>query len=171
MVVALEAYATRPIRCSGVLEPERERLSKVGLSKDPGFPRYDGSVTVRLSSCATREDEVAGHDELHLPDRRRAAGEDRARLPVSPMRSYVVESYGAGSVVQDQRDRARLAAELGSGVRYVRTTFLPGDETLLHLFEATSPDALREAARDAALQYERIVEAVEGSTDSHEGEE
>jgi hypothetical protein len=78
------------------------------------------------------------------------------------MRSYVVESYGAGSVVQDQRDRARLAAQMGSGVRYVRTTFLPGDETLLHLFEATSPDALRDAARDAALQYERIVEAVEG---------
>jgi hypothetical protein len=56
----------------------------------------------------------------------------------------------------------RLAAELGSGVRYVRTTFLPGDETLLHLFEATSPEALRDAARDAALRYERIVEAVEG---------
>jgi hypothetical protein len=80
------------------------------------------------------------------------------------MRSYVVESYGAGSGVQDQRDRARLAAELGNGVRYVRTTFLPGDETLLHLFEATSTEALRDAARDAALQYERIVEAVEEAT-------
>ena len=79
------------------------------------------------------------------------------------MPSYLVESYGAGSVVKDQRRRARLAAELGTGVRYVRTTFLPGDETLLHLFEATSPDALRQAARDAALPYERIVEAVEGS--------
>lgn len=81
---------------------------------------------------------------------------------MTAMRSYVVESYGAGSVVQDQRDRARLAAELGRGVRYVRTTFLPGDETLFHLFEATSSDALQEAARDAALPYERIVEAVEG---------
>lgn len=37
----------------------------------------------------------------------------------------------------------------------------PGDETLLHLFEATSPKALQDAARDAALHYERIVEAVE----------
>jgi hypothetical protein len=79
------------------------------------------------------------------------------------MPSYVVESYAAGSVVQDQRERARLAAELGAGIRYVRTTFLPGDETLLHLFEAPSPDALGEAAHDAALTYERIVEAVENT--------
>jgi hypothetical protein len=86
------------------------------------------------------------------------------------MRSYVVESYGAGSVVQDQRDRARLAAELGTGVRYFRTTFLPGDETLLHLFEARSPEALCQAASDAALQYERTFEAVEGSTERREEE-
>ena len=84
------------------------------------------------------------------------------------MPSYVIESYAAGSVVQDQQERARLAAELGTGVRYVRTTFLPEDETLLHLFEATSPDALRRAARDAALAYERIVEAVEGSAEPQE---
>ena len=90
-------------------------------------------------------------------------------MPVTAMRSYVVESYGAGNVVQDQRARARLAAELGTGVRYVRTTFLPSDETLLHVFEATSPDALRAAAQDAALQFERIVEAVEGSTEGEGG--
>ena len=77
------------------------------------------------------------------------------------MPSYLVESYAAGSVVDDQRERR--AAELGAGVRYVRTTFLPGDETVLHVFEASSAEALREAARAAALPYERIVEAVEGS--------
>jgi hypothetical protein len=33
----------------------------------------------------------------------------------------------------------------------------------LHVFEATSTEALRRAARLAALTYERIVEAVEGS--------
>jgi hypothetical protein len=78
------------------------------------------------------------------------------------MPSYLVESYAAGSVVDDQRERARLAADIGTGVRYVRTTFLPGDETVLHLFEACSAEALREAASAAALTYERIVEAVEG---------
>ena len=77
------------------------------------------------------------------------------------MPSYLVESYAAGSVVEDQCERARLAAEVGTGVRYVRTTFLPGDETVLHVFEATSAEALGEAARDVALPYERIVEAVE----------
>jgi uncharacterized protein DUF4242 len=84
------------------------------------------------------------------------------------MRSYLVESYAADALVDDQRERARLAAEVGTGVRYVRTTFLPRDETVLHVFEAASPEALLEAARDAALTYDRIVEAVEGSGESQE---
>jgi hypothetical protein len=46
-------------------------------------------------------------------------------------------------------------------VRYVRTTFLPEDETLLHIFEAPSVEALRNAGRLVALAYERIVEALE----------
>jgi len=79
------------------------------------------------------------------------------------MRSYLVESYAASSVVEEQRERARRTAELGRGIRYVRTTFLPADETVLHMFEATSGEALRDAAREAALPYERIVEAVEGT--------
>jgi hypothetical protein len=77
------------------------------------------------------------------------------------MRSYLVESYAAGGAVEDQRERARRAAELGTGVHYIRTTFLPGDETMLHVFEAASRETLCEAARTAALPYERIVEAVE----------
>ena len=81
------------------------------------------------------------------------------------MRSYLVESYSGGTAaaVAEARRRARRAAELGAGVRYVRTTFLPGDETILHFFEAPSAEALDEAGQLAALQYERIVEAVEGS--------
>jgi hypothetical protein len=83
------------------------------------------------------------------------------------MPSYLVESYGAGpAAVDDARERARLAAELGDGVRYLRTTFLPGDETILHLFEAPSASAVDEAGRRAALPIERIVEAVEGPADS-----
>jgi hypothetical protein len=82
--------------------------------------------------------------------------------------SYLVESYLADTVrgVDDARARARRTAELGIGVRYVRTTFLPGDETILHLFEAPSAAALDEASRRAALPFERIVEAVEGSGDT-----
>ena len=77
------------------------------------------------------------------------------------MPSYLVESFAAGSVVESHRERARRAAELGTGIRYIRSTFLPGDETVLHLFEATSAEALRRAAQNAALQYDRIVEAIE----------
>jgi hypothetical protein len=58
--------------------------------------------------------------------------------------------------------------ELGPGVRYVRTTFLPGDETLLHSFEAPSAAALQHAAQRAALHYERIIEAVEGTAEPRE---
>lgn len=81
------------------------------------------------------------------------------------MPSYLVEAYLADSqaAVDEARERARRTAEHGAGVRYVRTTFLPGDETILHLFEAPSASALNEAGRRAALKFERIVEAVEGT--------
>ena len=77
------------------------------------------------------------------------------------MPSYVVESYATDAAVEEARARARLTAELGTGVRYVRTTYLPADETLFHSFEAPSPAVLRRAARRAALRYERILESVE----------
>jgi hypothetical protein len=86
------------------------------------------------------------------------------------MQCYVLEAYSPGSVAATQCERARLAAELGTGIRYLRTIFLPGDETLLHAFEADSSDALSEAAHTAGLVYERIVEAVERSAKPHEPE-
>jgi len=79
------------------------------------------------------------------------------------MPRYLVESYAAKGVVDDQRERARRTAELGDGIRYLRTTYLPTDETVLHLFVAPSAEALDRAGRLAALPFERIVEAVEGS--------
>jgi hypothetical protein len=81
------------------------------------------------------------------------------------MPNYLVESYlvATPAAVDDARERARRTAELGDGVRYVRTTFLPDDETILHFFEAPSASVLDEAVRRAALPFERIVEAVEGS--------
>jgi hypothetical protein len=77
------------------------------------------------------------------------------------MPSYLVEAYAAKGSFERERDLAQLAGDLGSGVRYVRSTFLPGDEAILHVFEAASIEALREAGGRAGLQYERIVEAVE----------
>lgn len=80
------------------------------------------------------------------------------------MPNYLVESYLANTpaAVAEARERAH-AVDDGAGVRYVRTTFLPGDETILHVFEAPSLAAMRRAAGRVDLQCERIVEAVESS--------
>lgn len=77
------------------------------------------------------------------------------------MPTYIVEAYSSDAGVADQRLRAERAAQLGTSIRYIRTTVVPGDQTVLHLFEATSPDALREAVTNAALECDRIVEVVE----------
>lgn len=77
------------------------------------------------------------------------------------MPSFLVESYSVGAALESERACAQRAAELHRGVQYIRTTFVPGDEMVLHLFEAPSIDALRRAGRRAALHYDRIVEAIE----------
>jgi hypothetical protein len=76
---------------------------------------------------------------------------------------FLVESYVAPSfaAVADARERARLTQELGTGVGYVRTTFVPSDETVLHLFDALSEETLDEAVHRAGLQFDRIVEVVD----------
>lgn len=81
------------------------------------------------------------------------------------MPTFVIEAYGSRGAVADQRARAARAAETAPEIRYVRTTFLPEDETVLHVFEARSAEALRLAACEVALSFDRIVEAIEG----HEG--
>lgn len=80
---------------------------------------------------------------------------------------FLVESYVAASTdaFADACDRARRTAEAGVGVSYVDTTYLPGDETVLHLFDAPSAEALDEAGRRVGLQFERIVQAVNDSAD------
>jgi hypothetical protein len=80
---------------------------------------------------------------------------------------FLVESYVAASpaAFADACERARLTARAAQGVRYVDTTYVPGDETVLHLFDAPSVEALEEAGRRAGLQFERIVPAVNDSAD------
>ena len=86
------------------------------------------------------------------------------------MPSYLVEVYLPRSHAHEVRataGRARAAAEQLSGedvpIRYVRTTFLPDDETCFHLFEASAPAAVEEVSRRAALGQVRIVPAIEAS--------
>jgi Nickel responsive protein SCO4226-like len=80
---------------------------------------------------------------------------------------YLVELYVARSDKDGAErcgDRARLAAEQlaseGVSVRYVRSIFVPEDETCFYLYEAASPDVVREAARRAGFTTERVTRAV-----------
>ena len=85
------------------------------------------------------------------------------------MPEFLVELYvsrtDAGAVGR-RAERARLAAEDltrdGTPTRYLHSIYVPEDETCFFLYEAASADAVRAAARGAALTFERVAEAVEG---------
>ena len=86
------------------------------------------------------------------------------------MPTYLVEAYMSGSHTREARAagrRARAAAEAlsreGTPVLYIRTTFLPDDETCFHLFEAGSVDVVSELCVQAGLLHARIVRAVDAT--------
>ena len=81
------------------------------------------------------------------------------------MAEYLVELYFPRTEILAagrSAARTRLAAEQltreGTPVRYLRSIFLPDDETCFFLCEAASIEAVRETARRAALSFERIAE-------------
>jgi hypothetical protein len=80
------------------------------------------------------------------------------------MTSWLVEGYAPVSTdLAEVQARAREAASgltlAGTPVRYVRTIFVREDETCFHVFEASSLESVREVARRALLEAQRIVEA------------
>jgi hypothetical protein len=83
------------------------------------------------------------------------------------MAYFLVELYlprngsgDVGGVAARARSVVENARALGSGVRYVRSIFMPEDEICLELYEAPSADAVREAAA-SGRRLGRIVEAIE----------
>ena len=86
---------------------------------------------------------------------------------VGGVAEFLLEVYvartNALAVERDER-RARIAAEEltreGTLVRFLRSIFIPEDETCFYLYEAETAAAVREAAQRAALPLERIVEAI-----------
>src|SRR5262245_43696146 len=83
---------------------------------------------------------------------------------------YVMELYlprsralEAGATGHRARAAAAALAHEGLPIRYIRTTYLPDDETCFHVFEAGSIDIVGEAGRRAALGRVRVVPAVESS--------
>ncbi len=83
------------------------------------------------------------------------------------MAEFLVELYVArtdAGAVGVSAARARAAAEEltreGTPVSYVRSIFVPEDETCFFVYEADAEDIAREAATRAGLRFERIVEAI-----------
>ena len=71
---------------------------------------------------------------------------------------YVPREHGL--VVEDDEVRVRAAAAQltreGQPIRFVRTIFVPEDETCFYLFEAASVGAVRELGARAALPFDRV---------------
>ena len=88
------------------------------------------------------------------------------------MTKYVVERYLPG-ITPDQLTAAAGAAKSttaamaqeGTPVRYLRSTFIPGEEKCFCLFEGPSAEVVRTANDRAELPYERIVEAMHIASD------
>ena len=56
---------------------------------------------------------------------------------------------------------SRRSTADGTPVRYIRSTFVPGEARCMCLFDATSADDVRKVNDDAQLPYTRIVEALD----------
>jgi hypothetical protein len=81
--------------------------------------------------------------------------------------AYIVEVYeprtSAGGCAAAAARARSVTEEMradGTDVRFLRSIFLPPDETCLHLFEAPSPLEVTRAAARAGIRADRIVEAI-----------
>ncbi len=83
------------------------------------------------------------------------------------MTEFLVECFVSATdmtAVADGSEGARRAAEAltreGIEVRFLRSIFVPEDETCFYLYEAGSAQAVHEAAIRAGLAFDRVAEAV-----------
>ncbi len=83
------------------------------------------------------------------------------------MPKYMVERHLPG-ITSDQLSAAAARAksttaqmsEEGTPIRYLRSTFVPGEEKCYCLFDGPSADAVEQANKRADIPYERVVEAM-----------
>ena len=88
------------------------------------------------------------------------------------MAKYMVERSLPG-LTSDQLAAAAAKAKTttaemsrqGTPVRYLRSTFVPGENKCYCLFEGASEQAVKEANERAELPFERIVEALHVSSE------
>jgi len=87
------------------------------------------------------------------------------------MPSFVIETYlsradpqGLDRDVQALRTAVEAASVGRPGMRYLRSVFVPTDETCLHFIEAPSAEVVAEVGSRAALAVDRILEATAPET-------
>jgi hypothetical protein len=76
-----------------------------------------------------------------------------------PRETYLVEHYRPGFTVEGLREWAARVRD-GKSVRYVRSTIVPGDESLLCLLEAATEQLVHELYARAGIPFERIQPAI-----------
>jgi Protein of unknown function (DUF4242) len=83
-----------------------------------------------------------------------------------PMPQYIVERHLPGITPEQLTAAAARAksvtAEMtqqGKPVRYLRSTYLPAEQKAFCLFEAPTPERVKEANETAKIPFQRIVEA------------
>ena len=69
-----------------------------------------------------------------------------------------------GAIAYRVRSAARELAAAGTPVHYLRSTFVPEDETCFHLFEASSADAVSKTTTRAGIGEVRVVGAIREET-------
>ena len=81
------------------------------------------------------------------------------------MTTFILESYVPASEARlfSHAEMRRIARALArtEEVRHLRSIFVPQDETCFHLLAGPSAHAVSEAAQEASLRFERVVEAVQ----------
>lgn len=82
------------------------------------------------------------------------------------MAVYLVERDLPGVTMEQlaaaQKRAIQVGIELtaqGKQVRYIRSTFVPGEHRCMCLFEASTPELVREANEKAGIPFTRIVPA------------
>ena len=81
---------------------------------------------------------------------------------------YMVERDLPGVKMEQLAAAQKRAIEVGKEltaqgkeVRYIRSTFVPGQNKCMCLFEAPNPENVREANERAEIPFTRIVEAMD----------
>lgn len=81
---------------------------------------------------------------------------------------FMVERDLPGATVEDLQAAQQAAIEKsgeftsrGRPVRYIRSTFVPGESLCMCLFEAADPEVVREVNEEARIPFSRIKPAMD----------